>query len=99
MAVLFAGFFIFKYLEADEKIKTTVQDSFSGANAEEQEQFEEEQPSVNISPQIETEPQSGIFVCADKCGDNICQTSDPGCKNDLNCICLENQRECPQDCK
>jgi len=42
----------------------------------------------------------GLSICLDKCGDNICQKSDPDCKaNSLNCICPETVQECPQDCK
>jgi hypothetical protein len=45
---------------------------------------------------------TGLFICADKCGDGVCQTSDPNCgesDSNLNCICPETQQECPQDCQ
>ncbi len=51
-----------------------------------------------IGTEIETQPQTGLFICADKCGDGVCQAPDPECKS-MNCVCLENQQECPQDCK
>lgn len=42
-----------------------------------------------------------LSVCLDKCGDGICQKTDPNCSknNNLNCICPETPQECPQDCK
>ena len=40
-----------------------------------------------------------LLVCVDKCGDGVCQKSDPECKDNLNCVCLETPQDCPQDCK
>lgn len=42
-----------------------------------------------------------LLVCSDKCGDGICQKTDPKCgnENNLNCVCPETPEECPQDCK
>lgn len=53
---------------------------------------------------IGTEAQQGggtLTVCVDKCGDGICQKTDPNCdvNNNLNCPCPETLQECPQDCK
>lgn len=45
---------------------------------------------------------TGLYVCADRCGDNICQFADPECgeeNTNLNCICPETNQDCPQDCK
>ncbi|MEK7080435.1 MAG: hypothetical protein AAB925_01205 [Patescibacteria group bacterium] len=58
----------------------------------------------NLPVQIEaggTQPDGGgLSICFDKCGDNVCQKTDPNCKdNSMNCICLETSQECPQDCK
>lgn len=106
IAVLSAGFFVFKYLK---EIKTVPQDSALQESLEKEEKAdedfellpsEEEQPSIDAgSLQIETEQQAGLFICVDKCGDNICQASDPECKNNMNCVCLETKEECPKDCK
>lgn len=41
-----------------------------------------------------------LTICADKCGDNICQSTVPECKaGSPNCICVETKNDCPQDCK
>ena len=71
-----------------------------------------EQPSVNNdipSIQIETQGgtintqgasgQGGLIVCMDKCGDGICQKTDPNCKDGSACICPETNNDCPKDCK
>jgi len=39
-----------------------------------------------------------ITVCQYKCGDGICQKDDGVC-NDMNCICAETPKDCPEDCK
>jgi hypothetical protein len=62
-------------------------------------------PQVQIKPgdvQIEGGDGKGSFsVCLDRCGDNICQTTDPNCApgNNLSCVCEETHQSCPQDCK
>lgn len=101
---LFAGYFVFKYTR---DIRTRAEDSIGGANTEQQEQqgnkepsLDEENYSVEIEyPRVKTEPQSGLFICVDQCGDKICQTSDAECKDDLNCICAETKTDCPSDCQ
>ena len=41
----------------------------------------------------------GLTVCLDKCGDNVCQEAEECAdESSLNCVCLENAEECPQDC-
>ena|SRR3989344_2983904 len=40
----------------------------------------------------------GLLICADQCGDGICQEGEDSCPN-LNCICRETKEYCPQDCK
>ena len=49
----------------------------------------------------QTDENVGVLsICKDECGDGVCQSIDPNCGNsDLNCICLETVKECPQDCK
>jgi hypothetical protein len=62
-------------------------------------------PQVQIQPgdmQVEGGEGKGSFsVCLDRCGDNICQTTDPNCApgNNLSCVCEETHQSCPQDCK
>lgn len=64
---------------------------------------EDSVPQVQIDiqgAQTQGENNQGSFsVCLDKCGDNICQESDPDCgKSNLNCICPETNEDCPEDC-
>lgn len=41
----------------------------------------------------------GLTICADKCGDGICQKTNTECSDkNLNCVCVEVPEECPQDC-
>jgi len=42
-----------------------------------------------------------LSVCMDKCGDDVCQKTDPNCGEggNLNCVCPETPQDCPQDCK
>lgn len=59
--------------------------------------------SENTSPEdsgieIQTGSQTGLNICIDKCGDGVCQKVDLKCVDNLNCICLEDTNECPQDC-
>lgn len=86
-----AGFFVFKY---SREVKTAVENS---ANTEEEESGLE----IIGSPQaeIETTQGVGLFVCVDKCGDGVCQLSDPECEDNLNCVCGETKEECPADCR
>lgn len=42
--------------------------------------------------------QGGIIVCAYKCGDGVCQSNVQCESGDMNCICVENVQECPEDC-
>mgnify|MGYP001566604446 CR=1 FL=1 len=96
VVVLIAGFFIYKYSKDVEK---TVQ------NNQEEEIIKtprqgQEQPPVNLgNPQIEIQPQPGLTVCADRCGDGICQPANTICDDNLNCICAETKADCPGDCK
>ncbi len=99
--VLVAGFFVFKYLGQTKGIDT--QNSLGGANVENSAD-QAEIPKTQIETggiQVEGgNIKGGLIVCLDKCGDNICQKTDPNCKeNSMNCICPETHQECPQDCK
>ena len=71
-------------------------------NAGDQEPVNTQEDSSEFgAPDIdyEVEGGGGLVICSDKCGDGVCQsTEDKECKN-VNCVCLENRAECPQDCK
>jgi len=55
---------------------------------------QEEEPNNNSRG--EEQKSGGLFICADKCGDNICQSE--VCTDDMNCPCIEDEKICPQDC-
>ena len=60
----------------------------------------ENNPLENSEIQIETRSKGGLHICADKCGDGVCQRVDLECSKDsVNCICQEDINECPEDCK
>lgn len=75
---------------------------------------ENSQPKNNIQAEVPAEiPEGGagieinnesnkgvLLICVDKCGDQICQKSDPNCDfNTLGCTCSETAEDCPQDCR
>lgn len=108
--ILVIGFIIFNYVNSSA---VDVQNSIGGAQTEQKTEnisADNNTPTVN-TPQEQIEVDGiqveGIMgagtlsVCLDKCGDDICQKTDPSCgtDNNLNCICLESPQECPQDCK
>ncbi len=106
LALIFLlGVGVYRYLM---KNGNEIQNSAGGANTEMQSSDQdlsgqdlEQKNNVpeNNAPEVKIETKPGLFICVDKCGDGICQTSDPECKDSMNCLCLENQQECPQDCK
>lgn len=53
----------------------------------------------NSEIEIEGSQSGGLIICADKCGDGICQTQQETKCAKLNCTCLEDALECPADCK
>ena len=58
-------------------------------------------PAIELEPsgiQLEGENSGSLTVCADKCGDGVCQETD-NCNDNFNCTCLESKSACPQDCK
>jgi hypothetical protein len=103
--LLLGGFVIYQYMIGPA---AKVQNVTGGAQT-----GEKSSPSPTISaPQVQTpvggaqtqgsNDTAGTFsVCSDKCGDGVCQKTDPNCgkNNNLNCTCLETPQECPQDCK
>ena len=72
------------------------QNSFQQAPKE----AEKKDDTVDSEGEIEviTGGGGGLTICADKCGDGVCQSQAEECEN-LNCICFEDKQECPQDCK
>ena len=91
---------VFKYL-ANSNIE--VKNSAGGAQIEQQEQTNNT-PEVEIEASgVEVQGQQGtgsLIICADKCGDLVCQTADTSCEQgSLNCPCPETNQDCPQDCK
>lgn len=106
--ILLAGFFVFRYLN---QIKATeTQNSLGGAsidNSAEQKNNSAQQTSpvdigaggVEVNGGSGGNGGDGFTVCADRCGDGICQKPDPSCKGKLNCTCPETPQDCPQDCK
>lgn len=97
--VLVAGFFVFKYLSQIKGRDT--QNSLGGANIENKKEEDKSNQLEVGGIKMETEGNKpGLIICADRCGDGVCQDKEPACKdNDLNCTCAENSQECPQDCK
>lgn len=96
VVVLIAGFLVYKYSKDVEKTAQNNQEEVIIKTPEQG----QEQPPVNLGDiQIETQPQPGLTICADKCGDGVCQASDPECKNNMNCVCAETKADCPSDCK
>lgn len=57
---------------------------------------------INIGGIQSQSPNAGgsLSICADACGDSICQKADTKCEGDnFNCVCPETSANCPQDCK
>lgn len=96
VAILLIVFVAYKYI-LSPGIK--VQNSAGGAQTEKQTQ--QVQVQVGGVGAQGTNGGGTLSVCIDKCGDGICEKTDPNCSadNNLNCICPETPQECPQDCK
>lgn len=88
----FFGFLGYEYLknQSPVKVQKNPQDSLP---------IQIDSSGIEINGQSQN---PGLTVCLDKCGDGICQTSDPDCGKEgsnLNCICPETKQECFADCK
>ena len=103
---LIAGLFVYKYSRdvgkteqsnKEESIIETPGEQIITPGAALPEQGQKQPPADLGNPQIE--PQPGLTVCADKCGDGICQPAGTICEDNLNCICAETKADCPSDCK
>ena len=99
--ILIAGFLFYKYLN---QLPESVKNSNDGASTENLSgdqnnnvpQFQIEQGGIGAQGE---NGGGSLTVCSDKCGDNICQKTDPECEdNSLNCVCPETVEDCPQDC-
>ena len=100
IVILGIGFVVYKLTLSPVK----VQNSAGGAQTENPEI--QTPAAANNSPTTTIQAQADdssiiLSVCRDKCGDGICQKIDPNCtkEDQLNCICPETPKECPQDCK
>lgn len=105
--VLVAGFFAYKYFLG---VKSENNNPADGQNQQEAGNVPENSGEQENFPQIELEAGGvkteggntggGLIICADKCGDGVCQKTDPSCTaGNMNCTCPETSQECPQDCK
>ena len=97
VVVLALGFIVYKYIVS---VPVEVQNVAGGAQVQND---ASDQVKVDVDG-IKTEPVNGggtFNICLDKCGDGICQETDPKCGEDINlgCVCLETSQDCPQDCK
>ena len=108
VVILLLGIWIYRYLSAGgAKIENSAGGVQTQAPATEQNsnQNNNSPPQVQIpAGGVQSQGENGggtLSVCLDKCGDGICQKTDPNCgkDNNLNCICPETPQECPQDCK
>ncbi len=95
--IALAGFFGAQYLGMKKNQPATSQPTTQNNKTT------SNQPTIG-NVKIDTKT-SGLSVslqntCAYRCGDGICQTSDPSCKpGDSSCICPETPQNCLQDCK
>jgi len=109
IAILVSAFFIYKYAGS---VKNGVEDTAGGIDTEGQSQQNlSEENNDDSTPQIEIKAEavtgnsngeSMLLVCLDKCGDNICQDTEKEWTQEnenANSICPETFEECPQDCK
>lgn len=89
-ALSLIGAGVYQYMSS----KNTAMQDISQPNSSEQK--EDTMPSIELEGNF----QGGLSICSDKCGDGICQKTDVKCEGgNLNCICTEDAKECPQDCK
>ena len=97
--VLVAGFFAYQYFTGAKIENNNPSD---GQNQHSAEVTPGDNSIIENPVQIEADTGGGgLTICMDKCGDNVCQKSDPDCdtKKSMNCICPETPQDCPQDCK
>ncbi len=102
IVVLAAGFFVYKYfvLDKEDVDSTTNQQASQPTQQSNLPIIDAPKVELKTSP-VENKQQGSLFICADKCGDKVCQKAGEVCpENDnLNCACAETKLDCPQDCK
>ena len=101
VVVLIASLFVYKY---SKDVGETVQDDEEEAIIEtSDDQIIAPNENLQIEPGLPAQPgppaQPGLTICADKCGDGVCQPAGTVCADKLNCTCAETKADCPQDCK
>jgi len=103
--VLGAGVFTYKALVLDKKSSNSSQDSTIQQETNQEPQQNNapiiDAPKIELKTgPVENNQEGSLFICADKCGDKICQKAGENCVNgdSLNCACAETVTDCPQDC-
>lgn len=99
-------FIIYKYVflgkkDLNSNYNTTIQQRIS-QTPQENNPLKIEAPQVKLqNPAIQTQKKGSLMICADKCGDGICQKAGQVCPegDNFNCACAETSSDCPQDCK
>ena len=96
IVALIAGFLVYRY---SRDIGETAQNNGSEIIIETPgEQIITPSENAQTEPQPDLPVQPGLTVCADKCGDGICQPAGTICQDSLNCVCAETRADCPSDC-
>lgn len=103
IVVLISSFFVYRYLKDLEKTVQNNEGEVKIKTPGEQiiipDENSQNQDQPNNIPQVQLQPQGSLIVCADKCGDGICQPVGTICDDNLNCVCSETKEDCPSDCK
>ncbi len=99
--ILFVGIGIYKYMPRNP---VKVQNMSGGAQTEQNESAVNDPKTQTYAQGNQAQGDIGggiLSICVSKCGDGVCQKTDPNCgkNNNLNCICLETTQNCPGDCK
>ncbi len=101
IVVLVAGFFVYKYFILDRKDMNSTTNQQAVQPTQQSNLPIIEGPKVELqSPTVQTQQQDSLMICADRCGDNICQKAGQICpsNDNLNCACAETHADCPKDC-
>ncbi len=85
VVILFIGFSNYKNLFQRQNTVQNPENNTAGNKTE-----------INTGNTEEEQNSGGLFICADRCGDDTCQSE--VCTNNMNCPCLETPEDCPQDC-
>lgn len=94
---LVAGILSYRYLkQVREEIKQKETEKIEGAGWQTGILEIQNEPDSQVSG--DSDDNSFITICVDKCGDNFCQTVDSISSNDSNLPCSETPETCPKDC-